>query len=141
MSRITPLIRGESCSTCRVMPEASEQRSWRDNTRTTPVVVHLSDDEVGMLDELAIRIWADDPHNPDEGVIGQPGAGRARALRELVQAQLAAAHGAARAKRRAWRPPAALEAMAEFWKLEVCWRRSGGDPCRPPQPPWQRVRR
>lgn len=114
------------------MSESSQQRGWR-RQQPGSITAHLSDEDIAVLDAIAISIWEEHPHDPELGLVSDVRPSRQAAVKWLIE----------RYRQQHGQPKDVPERrqMGEFWKAETNWRRTEAAPGRkkapsPPSPVW-----
>jgi len=116
--------------------KAQRQARWRERKSAgqesglTSITVHLTDDEIRILDAIAIQIYNANRHAPPK-CISDITPGRPAAVRELIS----------QARKRVRKKRTNRREMGDFWRREASWRRSTNPQetgAEPSTPPWKR---
>jgi hypothetical protein len=118
------------------MATRAAQLRWR-HAHAASITVHLSARDAATLDQIAIEMYEENPHDPPSGVLAAEGLypSRPAAVRELCR-RWRVEHG---------KPPGRLQrlraALSDFWRSETSWRRCTDPETRAarPIPPWLRA--
>jgi len=111
----------------------AKQRAWRQTRAAHAITVHLDARDLATLDAIAIELYYEHPHDPDQDQRAPTVfPGRPQAIRALC-AQWRKRNGQDVERELG---PLQRE-LAQFYAREASWRRSRGGPLvRRPEPPW-----